>query len=62
MKADGKLDRNYLVGVLGDKINALLCGTGHNIRIILRKLRERLLFLSYYRSLRKSPTSTQGSH
>ncbi len=39
MKSEGKLDRNYLSGELGDKINALLCGAGHNIRIILRKLR-----------------------
>ena len=45
MKADGKLGRNHLLGVLGDKINALLCGAGHNIRLILRKLRELLLFL-----------------
>jgi len=44
MKSDGKLGRNYLSGVLGDKINALLCGAGHNIRIILRKLREILSF------------------
>lgn len=44
MKSDGKLGRNYLGGVLGDKINALLCGAGHNIRIILRKLREILSF------------------
>lgn len=45
MKSDGKLGLNYLSGVLGDKINALLCGAGHNIRIILRKLRE---FLSFF--------------
>ena len=43
MKADGKLGRNYLLGELGDKINALLCGAGHNIRLILKKLREKLL-------------------
>gem|GEM_PF-1358258 len=30
MKSNGKLDRNYLAGELGDKINALLCGAGHN--------------------------------
>lgn len=40
MKEDGKLGRNWLKGGLGDKINALLCGAGHNMRIILRKLRE----------------------
>jgi len=45
MKTDGKLGRNYLLGGLGDKINALLCGAGHNIRLILKKLRERLLLL-----------------
>ena len=44
MKDDGKLGRNWLQGILGDKINALLCGAGHNIRIILRKLRELFLF------------------
>ena len=45
MKTDGKLGRNYLLGGLGDKINALLCGAGHNIRLILKKLRKKLLFL-----------------
>jgi len=46
MKNDGKLGRNYLLGALGDAINALLCGAGHNIRLILKKLREKLfLFL-----------------
>jgi len=48
MKSDGKLDRNWLQGGIGDKINALLCGAGHNIRIILRRLRKRmLLFLLF---------------
>ena len=42
MKADGRLDRNYLKGVAGDAMNALLVGAGHNLRLILRKLR--LLF------------------
>ena len=44
MKEDGKLGRNWLKGSIGDKINALLCGAGHNIRIILRKLRKLLHF------------------
>ena len=39
MKADGKLDRNWLKGSLGDVILAVLCGAGHNLRMILRKLR-----------------------
>src|SRR6202000_336157 len=40
MKADGKLDRNWLKGTIGDAINAVLCGAGHNLRMILRKLRR----------------------
>jgi IS5 family transposase len=39
MKSDGKLDRNWLKGELGDAIHAVLCGAGHNLRLIIRKLR-----------------------
>ncbi len=39
MKADGKLGRNWLKGTLGDAIHVVLCGTGHNLRMILRRLR-----------------------
>jgi IS5 family transposase len=39
MKNDGLLGRNYLKGVLGDTMNAILCAAGHNIRFILRQLR-----------------------
>ena len=42
MKEDGRLDRNTLKGTTGDAMNALLVGAGHNLRLILRKLR--LLF------------------
>ena len=42
MKNGGKLGRNYLLGALGGAINALLCGAGRNIRLILKKLREKL--------------------
>ena len=38
MKNDGRLGRNFLKGVAGDAINALLCGAGHNLRKILRQL------------------------
>ncbi len=38
MKADGKLHRNFLKGILGDALNALLCAVGHNLRLILRKI------------------------
>jgi IS5 family transposase len=54
MKEDGKLGRNWLKGSLGDKINALLCGAGHNMRIILRKLRELLSFFTLFFLLSES--------
>ncbi len=57
MKAEGKLDRNYLAGELGDKINVLLCGAGHNIQIILRKLREILPFSVFLSQLKKNRPS-----
>lgn len=59
MKTDGELGRNHLGGVLGDKINALLCGAGHHIRIILRKLREIFSFFvidALIEKLLKQPT------
>ena len=40
MKNDGKLGRNFLKGVLGSKLNAILCGVGHNIRLILNFIRS----------------------
>jgi transposase, IS5 family len=39
MKADGLLDRNWLKGALGDAMHAILCGAGHNLRMILAHLR-----------------------
>jgi IS5 family transposase len=42
MKTDGRLDRNFLAGSRGDAINALLCGAGYNLRLILNYLRRLL--------------------
>jgi len=39
LKSDGRLARNFLKGIEGDAMNALLCGAGHNLRKILKKLR-----------------------
>jgi IS5 family transposase len=39
LKSDGRLARNFLKGIEGDAMNALLCAAGHNMRKILRKLR-----------------------
>ena len=37
-KSDHRMDRNYLKGEDGDKINALLAGCGFNLRKLLRAL------------------------
>jgi transposase, IS5 family len=52
MKTDGRLDRNWLKGALGDAIHAVLCGAGHNLRMILRRLRLfYVLMLSLFLSM-----------
>jgi IS5 family transposase len=35
LKSDSRMDRNYLKGVEGDRINAILCGCGFNMRKLL---------------------------
>lgn len=47
LKNDGHLGRNYLKGTLGDKINAILSGVGHNFRLLLRWIRELFVFILY---------------
>ena len=49
MKMDGRLGRNPLKGALGDALHAVLCGAGHNIRLLLKKLR--LLFAQLWQQL-----------
>ncbi len=39
MMMDGRLGRNPLKGALGDALHAVMCGAGHNLRLILAKLR-----------------------
>ncbi len=39
MKNDGRLDRCYLKGTVGDAINVVMVAAGHNLRKILNKLR-----------------------
>jgi len=43
MKSDGKLRRCFLKGQQGNQLNALLCAIGHNLRMILNKLRDFLV-------------------
>jgi IS5 family transposase len=45
MKTDGLLARNWLKGSQDDVIHPVLCGAGHNPRLILAHLRVFLLGL-----------------
>jgi transposase, IS5 family len=49
MKEDGKLGRNYLKGIEGNEINAILSGVGFNIRTILNKIN--LIYLQLFQRL-----------
>jgi IS5 family transposase len=40
MKQEGKLGLCRLKGIIGDQINALLTGVGHNLRLILNHIRK----------------------
>ena len=44
MKNDGLLERCHLKGSSGDAIHALLCGIGHNLRLLLNYVSNRLLW------------------
>ena len=60
MKTDGRLARNPLKGALGDALHAVLCGAGHNIRLLLKKLR--LLFTFIVWAMSGGRTMNQGVH
>jgi transposase, IS5 family len=61
MKNDGRLRRNWLKGTQGDAFHALLCGCGHNLRMILRKLRL-LLALFLVRLYRQPADDDKANH
>lgn len=60
MKTDGRLNRNFLKGRDGDKINAILVGAGYNYRLVLKWLR--LLFALLIRALFLGSLQTQIIH
>jgi len=45
VKHEHRLNRNYLSGLVGDKVNALLAATGYNFRLILNWLRDLFWFI-----------------
>ena len=44
MKSEGKLRRNFLKGFFGDQINAILCGVGHNLRLLFNFFQKQPAF------------------
>ena len=49
MKSDGLLGGIYLKAALGDQMNVLLCCAGHNLRLVLSRLKIFCLeFLGWY--------------
>lgn len=45
LKSDHRMDRNYLRGIAGDKMNAILAGVGFNLRKLLRWV---IFWLNYW--------------
>jgi hypothetical protein len=44
--SDAAFGTFYLKGTIGDKVNVLLCGIGHDLRIIMRK--PKLLWIKIF--------------
>lgn len=44
IKHDHRMLRNYLKGVLGDQLNTILAGTGFNLKKMLNRIKEQILF------------------
>jgi IS5 family transposase len=59
MKNDGRLRKNWLQGTEGDACHAILCGCGHNLRMILRRLR--LLLALILMRLHWPPANDDGT-
>ena len=54
LKTDGWLERNHLKGTESDSINVLLNCAGHNLRLILKRLKElcaNFFFVQYFTRL-----------
>ncbi len=44
IKYDHRMLRNYLKGVIGDQLNTILAGTGYNLKKMLNRIKEQILF------------------
>ena len=44
IKHDHRMLRNYLKGVIGDQLNTILAATGYNLKKMLNRIKEQILF------------------
>ncbi len=44
IKHDNRMLNNYLKGVIGDQLNTILAGTGFNLKKMLNRIKEQILF------------------
>lgn len=44
IKHDHRMLRNYLKGAIGDQLNTILAGTGYNLKKLLNRIKEQILF------------------
>lgn len=58
IKAEHRMDRNYLKGYAGDRANAVLAAAGYNFRLLLRWLAE--LLRALFRPLVPRRTAAQS--
>jgi transposase, IS5 family len=59
LKAEHRMDRNYLKGSDGDRINAILAAAGYNFGLLLRWLAE--LLCAFVAVLFGTPASLQNA-
>ena len=64
LKHDGWLGRNHLKGTEGDNMNVLLSCAGHNLRVILKRLRDgcvRIFCRSIFRRMMRQKRALSGA-
>jgi len=47
IKHDHRMLKNYLKGVIGDQLNTILAGTGFNLKKMLNRIKEQILFVLF---------------
>jgi len=62
LQSDGLVERNRLLGAHGDAINAIPAAAGHNLRLLVARLRALSALLWAALRLGAAPTRVNSSH